>query len=215
MTYGVNAPNGLVPVNTGNGAAWNSQANWYPITATYASTMFKGDPVTLSTAGTVIRATASQAVLGILDQVTYQTSANPQFFSYVYWPGNPGVVSGTQPMAYVIDDPDVSFTVQETDSGGASGTPLTQASVGNNVNFLYTAGSTLSGISAVSINNGSTSTALVANLKIVSLDNRAVLGVPGAAPSGNQVGGVQQAGAFANWICQFNNHVYKAGSTRP
>lgn len=212
MTFGVNAPNGLVPVNTGNGAAWNSQANWYPIASTSTQSLFKGDPVTLSTAGTVIRGTASQAVLGILDQVSYQLPAQPQFFTYPFWPGSVTVVSGTQPMAYVIDDPNVAFTIQETDAGGASGTPLTQASVGNNANFLYTAGSVTTGVSAVSLNNASAATTLVGNIKILAVDQRVTLGVPGVVGTS---GGVQTAGAFANWIGQFNNHVLKAGSTRP
>lgn len=213
MTYGVNAPNGLVPINTGAGAAWNQQANWYPIASTSTQSLFKGDPVSLSTAGTVIRGTASTASLGILDNVSFQISSAPQFFNWPFWPGSQTLITGNTPMAYVIDDPNVAFTVQETDAAGASGTPLTQASVGNNANFLYTAGSIVTGISAVSLNNASAATTLVGNLKIVSLDQRAVLGVPAVTPT--SVGGVQTTGAFSNWICQFNNHVYKAGSTRP
>ena len=119
--------------------------------------------------------------------------------AFPYWPGNPGVLSGSTPVALVIDDPMVQYTIQETDAAGASGTPLTQASVGINANFLYTAGNTANGLSAVSLNNASTATTLTQNLKIVRLDPTV----------GNTTG------AFANWIVQINNDVYKAGSVRP
>lgn len=213
MTFGVNAPNGLVPVNTGNGAAWNQQVNPYPVLSTSTQSMFKGDPVSLSTAGLVIRATASQAVLGILDNVSYVLPASPQFFSWPFWPGSITVQTGSVVTAYVVDDPDVMFTIQETSNTGASGTPLTQASVGNNANILYTAGNTTTGISSVSLDNTTAATTLVGNLKIMGIDPRITLGVTGNTGTS---GGPQTIGtAFQNLLCQFNNHVYKAGSTRP
>jgi len=221
MTFGINAPNGLVPVNTGNGAAWNQQANWYPIGTTASQSLFKGDAVTLSTAGTVIRATASTASLGVLDQVSFQVTTSPEKFTWSFYPGGTGgvanLVSGSQPMAYVIDDPNAVFTVQETATtqaaGSASGTPLTQAAVGNNCDLLYIAGSTLTGISSVSLNNAASSTGLLSNMKIVGLDQRVTLGVTGdvGTPGGTLTAGT----AFQNWLVQFNNHIYKAGSTRP
>ena len=217
MTFGVNAPNGLIPVNTGNGAAWNQQTNPYPIASTTSNSMFKGDPVTLSTAGTVIRATASQSVLGILDNVSFVDSRFPQFFNYSFWPGSGGVTlqTGSVVTAYVVDDPNVTFTVQETSTLSASGTPLTQAAVGNNADFFYptAGGSTVTGISTVSLSNNTSATTLLGNAKIVGIDTRITLGVPGISGT---VGGVQVIGtAFQNWLCQFNNHIYKAGSTRP
>jgi hypothetical protein len=200
MTYGVNGPRGLEPVNSGGGYTWSGQTNEYPITSTYASSMFTGDPVTLATDGTVIRATASTAVLGVFMGCKYIPSTNNSgTVAFPYWPGNPGVLSGTTPVAMVIDDPMVQYTIQETDAAGASGTPLTQAAVGNNANFLYTAGNTRTGQSGVSLNNASTATTLVQNLKLVRLDPTV----------GNATG------AFANWVVQINNDVYKAGSTRP
>lgn len=201
MTYGTDAPRGFQPFNSSIGGGLQVQTNEYPITATYASSMFNGDPVTLATDGTVIRATASQSVLGVFQGCKYNTAAGNAAgsYAYQYWPGNPGVVSGTTPVAIVMDDPNQFFTIQETDASGASGTPLTQANVGNNANFLYTAGDTTTGQSAVSLNNASTATTLVGNCGIVMLDPRV----------GNA------AGAFANWVVRFNNHVYKAGSTRP
>ena len=214
MTYGANAPNGLVPVNTGNGNTWNGQTTTYPITATYGTAMFTGDPVTLGTAGTVIVAVASQSVLGVFQGCEYQISANPYTIRFPYWPGNPGVRTGTSAVAYVIDDPQVRFTVQEaTATTGASGTPLTQAVIGNNANIVLSTGNTNTGQSRAYLDNSTTATTLLGMVKIVALDPGITLGV--ASTSGT-AGGQQTIGtAFQNWIVTIDNSVYKAGSTRP
>jgi len=214
MTYGVNAPNGLVPVNSGNGNTWNGQVTRYNITATYATAMFSGDPVTLGTAGTVIQAVASQAVLGVLQFVEYQISSNPYSVKFPYWPGNPGVVANTQPYAYVIDDPRVRFTVQEASTAGASGTPLTQAAVGNNADIVLSTGNTTTGISRAFVSNQTSATTLLGMVKLVSPDTLGIsLGVVGTA--GTSGGPLAAGTAFQNWIVEINNDVYKAGSTKP
>lgn len=213
MTFGVNAPNGLIPVNTGNGNTWSGQANQYPITATYGTAMYTGDPVTLGTAGTIIVAVASQSVVGVFVGCTYQVSSNKQTINFPYWPGNPGVVSGTQPYAYVIDDPRVRFSIQEASTAGASGTPLTQADVGNNANIVLSTGNTNSGQSRAFLSNQTSATTLLGMVKIVALDPGITLGV--ASTSGT-AGGPQSIGtAFQNWIVEIDNSVFKAGSTRP
>ncbi len=201
MTNGVNAPNGLVPANSMGAFSDSGKTNEYPITATYASSMFTGDLVTLSTAGTVIRATATQSALGVFQGCKYIPSSNNNgTVAFAYWPGNPGVQTGTTPVAIVLDDPNAVFSIQETGStASTAGTALTQAAVGNNANILYTAGSTITGISAVSLDNSTTATTLTQNLKIIGLD----------PTIGNAVGN------YANWLVQINNHIYKAGSTRP
>ena len=114
-----------------------------------------------------------------------------------YWPGNPGVLTGSTVEALVIDDPNTVFSIQETNASGAAGTPLALADRGLNINFLYTAGSTSTGSSAVSINNASEADTNTLNCKILQLDP-----TPGNA-----------VGAFANWHVVFNNHLYKGGVT--
>lgn len=200
MTYNTNAPNGLVPINSVIGSSNSQQTNSYPITATYASTMFTGDLVTLSTAATVIRASATTPALGVLAQVQYlPASNNSGIVQFPYWPGAPTLATGSTPVALVYDDPMMQFTIQETASTATgTGTPLTQAAVGWNANIVYTAGSTLTGISAVSLDNTTVTASTAQNLKIVGLDPHV----------GNALG------AAANWIVQINNHIYKAGSVR-
>jgi hypothetical protein len=114
-----------------------------------------------------------------------------------YWPGNPGVLTGSTVEALVIDDPDTVFSIQETSGTGTAGTPIALADRGLNINFLYTAGSTATGSSAVSINNASEGTSNTLNCKILQLDP-----TPGNA-----------VGSFANWLVILNNHLYKGGVT--
>ena len=201
MTYGTNQARGCQPVNNVVGTTGNFQTNEYPILSTYGSTMFKGDAVTLSTAGQVIRATASQSVLGIFDGCRYQPTNNTYSVKFPYWPGAPTIVTGSETVALVIDDPNVVFTIQETNASAASGTPLTQAVVGNNADLLYTAGNTTTGLSSVSLNNAATATTLLGQVKVLGRDPQAENPVIGSA--------------FTNWLCTFNNHIFKAGSTRP
>ncbi len=215
MTYGTNAPNGLVPIGTGNANTTNFQTINYAITATYGTSIFTGDPVTLGTAGTVIVAVASQSVLGVFQGCEYQVASNKYTVTWPYWPANPGVVSGTQPYAKVIDDPMQRYTVQEASTAGASGTPLTQAVIGNNANIVLSTGNTTTGISRAFLDNSTTATTLLGMVKIVALDLGITLGVPGTG-SVNISGGPQTINsAFNNWVVTIDNSVYKAGSTRP
>lgn len=192
--YGTDAPRGLRPVKTLGGKPYDGTLNEYPIDSAYASTMFTGDPVTLSSDGEVIRGVAGSACLGVFMGCKY-TDSTGTFQHRNYWPGNPGIQTGTTPVALVCDDPDMIFSVQETDAAGDAGTALALTDVGLNINFLYTAGDTATGQSAVSINNASEATTATLNLKIVGLD-----------PNPDN-----EVGDFANWFCAWNNHLFKGG----
>ena len=196
MAYGTNAPNGLVPVKKLDGSAWTGATNPYQIANTYATALFRGDPVTRLADGTIGVGVAGSAVLGVFWGVKYTDSTGTVKFMN-YWPGNPGVLTGSTVEALVIDDPDAVFSVQETSATGTAGTPLALADRGLNINFLYTAGSTATGQSAVSINNATEADTSTLNCKIIDLD----------PTPGNAVGN------YANWLVTINNHLYKGGVT--
>ncbi len=214
MTYGVNAPNGLVPVNTGNGNTWNGQTTPYILASGYSTNLFTGDPVTLGTAGTIIVAVASQSVLGVFAGVEYVVTSNRYAIKFPYWPASTVTASGVPIVVSVIDDPRVRFTIQEaTSTSGASGTPLTQAAVGNNLNVVLSTGNTTSGQSRAYLDNSTSATTLLGMVKLVGLDPGISLGIASTVgvPGGQQTVGT----AFSNWIVEINNDVYKAGSTKP
>lgn len=196
MSYGTNAPKGLEPVRMADGSAWTGALNSYQIATTYASSIFTGDPVTIANTGFLERGAAGSAIVGVFAGVKWIDSLGTARFT-PYWPGNPGVLTGSTVEALVIDDPNVVFTIQETNNLGAAGTPLALADRGLNANFLYTAGNTATGQSAVSLDNSTEATTATLNLKILQLD----------PTPGNAVGN------FANWLVMINNHLYKGGVT--
>lgn len=213
MTYGANAPNGLVPVNTGAGNTWNGQTNTYVLASGYGSSIFTGDPVTLGTAGTVIVAVASQSVLGVFAGIEYSVTTNKYAIRFPYWPASTVTASGIPINCFIIDDPKVRFTVQEASTTLASGTPLTQAVIGNNANIVLSTGNTTTGQSRAFLDNTTSATTLLGMVKLVALDPGITLGI---ASTAGVAGGVQTIGtAFQNWIVEINSDVYKAGSTRP
>ena len=196
MAYGTNAPQGLVPVKKLDGSAWTGATNPYQITNTYATAIFRGDPVTISASGVLEVGAAGAACVGVFWGVKFTDSTGRVRFEN-YWPGNPGVLTGSVVEALVIDDPNTVFTIQETSGTGTAGTPLALTDRGLNANFLYTAGSTATGTSAVSLNNATEADTSTLNLKILQLDP-----TPGNA-----------IGAFANWLVIMNNQSYRAGVT--
>lgn len=197
MSYGTNAPNGFQPVKKLDGSAWTGATNPYQIANTYATALFRGDPVTiLSADGTLGVGVAGATCVGVFWGVKYTDSTGVVKFMN-YWPGNPGVLTGSVVEALVIDDPNTVFSIQETSATGTAGTPLALGDRGLNIDFLYTAGSTSTGSSAVSINNASEGASSTLNCKILQLDP-----TPGNA-----------VGAYANWLVVLNNHLYKGGVT--
>lgn len=196
MTYGVNSPKGLEPVRMLDGSAWTGALNSYQIANTYATALYTGDPVTIGTSGSLEVGAAGSPIVGVFQGVKWTDSTGRVRFEK-FWPGNPGVLTGSTVEALVIDDPNVVFTIQETSGTGTAGTPLALADRGLNANFLYTAGTAATGLSAVSLNNATEADTSSLNLKILQLD----------PTPGNAVGN------FANWLVVINNHLYKGGVT--
>ena len=198
MAYGASGGFGLQPLNHTIGANANSQMGEYNLAATGGSSMFQGDPVALSTLGVIRRGVSTAPALGVFQGCKFQdTSGVWQFVNF--FSGATAFLTGNTPVCLVIDDPAAEYTLTEGDGTGASGTPLTAAAVGATVDYVYTAGSTRTGISAVTLNNTTASSSATQALRITALDPR----------TGNVVG------AFANWIVQINNGQRSAGTPRP
>jgi hypothetical protein len=196
MSFGTNAPNGFQPVKKLDGSAWTGATNPYQIANTYATALFRGDPVTNLADGTLGVGVAGATCVGVFWGVKYTDSTGVVKFMN-YWPGNPGVLTGSTVEALVIDDPNTVFSVQETNASGAAGTALTLSARGLNIDFRYAAGSTATGTSAVSIDNTTAAVTNTLNCKILQLDP-----TPGNA-----------VGAYANWLVTLNNHFYRGGTT--
>lgn len=129
----------------------------YTIATGLAADIFLGDPVKLSTAGTVVLGTSNglrsggatiggENLLGVFAGVEY-TDALGKPTESNYWPSG---TSATNIVAYVYDDPETLYDVQLTNP--SSGTTV-QSYVGKEFDWTYssTGGSTQTGLSNAQI----------------------------------------------------------------
>lgn len=195
MSYGTNAPQGLVPVCYLNGTPWNGAFTAYNIASAYSTSIFYGDPVTQLSDGTIGIGAAGSVCLGVFVGCEYYQTDGTYKFS-AYWPASTAILTGSTVIAKVADDPNLVFDVQETNGSSAAGTPLALADRNLNINFVLGTGTTATGQSTTSLNNTTEATTPTLNLKILSLSP-----VPGNV-----------VGAFANWRVTWNNHVFKGGT---
>lgn len=195
MSYGTNAPWGLKPVRYADGSPWNGGFNKYNIADAYATSIFTGDPVTTLADGTIGIGVAGSACRGVFLGCEYMSAGGVYTFS-PYWPASTSVMTGSEIIAKVADDPNLVFNMQETNGSGAAGTALALADRGFNVNFYLGTGSTATGLSGASIDNSTEANTATLNLKILDL----------APVPGNVVG------SFANWLVAWNNHQFKGGT---
>ena len=105
-----------------------------------------GDPVKYKNDGTGEVATASDALLGVFMGCFYTdpTTGKPTFRNYF-----PASLSPGDAIAFVADDPDQMFVVQQ-DSVGSN---LVAADLNLNANLIFGAGSTTTGVSGVEIDS--------------------------------------------------------------
>lgn len=196
MSYGTNAPQGLVIKRYLNGTPYNGATNDYQIASGYPTNIFTDDPVIPLSDGTIGIGVAGSPCLGTFQGCKYTSTLGVYTFS-PYWPASTTVQTGTTVTALIADDPNLVFSVQETNGSSAAGTPLALADRNLNINFAVGSGNTATGKSTTSINNTTEQTTSTLNLKILGLDNY----------PGNVVG------SFANWEVTWNAHVLKSAGT--
>lgn len=136
---------------------------------TYATAIFNGDLVTL-TAGLITKdvGTTAAAPIGVFMGCEYEDTTMGLFHRN-FWPASTPIKTGTTAWAYVVDDPDALFEIQ------AAG-PITQASLGLNGDLVQTAGSIVTGRSAVAMAATAPSSSATRPLRIVDFVRR-----PGSA----------------------------------
>lgn len=191
-----NRANGFRPVKHLTGAPYNGQANIYEIPAGESAPVMVGDFVVLSNSDAtdiypaVERAAASGAVTSavlvgaVVGFVVDPTNLNtPQYRA-----------ANTKRYVYVADAPDLIFEGQEDSVGGS----IALASVGLNVGFDATAGSTTTGNSGMQVDSSSVATANTLPLRIHGISSR----VDNEAASTN-----------AKILVSINTHQYANGAT--
>ena len=191
MTYGVNAPNGLQPLQSVVGGTWNEQTTQFIITAGYATSLFQGDPVAAQADCSIGIGTAGNTIRGVFWGCQYY-DVNNNLVNSPYWPASTATYNSLPAIAFIIDDPWVKFNIQ------ANATPgVVLADLNQNANFVAGAGSTITGASGYSLNVASINTTATLNLKILSF---------------TPYPGNFAAAGYNNVVCLINNHEYKGGT---
>ena len=169
----LDAPTGLTPI-----VGTYRPPQRYPITASYATALFVGDPVVQVAAGTIERATAAanNQILGAIMGFEKVGEGPQNYFA--------ASSSGTW-YALVCDDPDALYEIQED----GDTTPLTTAARGANANLVIGTGSTVTGLSAAEIDSDSVGTSTSQQLRLIGY----VDAIDNAVDS-----------AYAKWIVRIN-----------
>ena len=182
-----NAPFGLKPSSKLGSNYNNEGVTEYKIASGASGNIFSGDLVKMANTGTILVAAAGDQALGVFRGCQYTDSSGDTIFSS-YWPD--GTVT-SDAVAFVVDDPNALFEVQSAATGS-----VVQTVVGNNADSAYTAGSTITGISALEISG--TTAATTAQLRIVGI----------STDPENSTLGTGSASANVNMIVKINEHFY-------
>lgn len=151
-----------------------------------AAAIYRGDPVTSQTDGTVaISSAGTTQIDGIFQGAKYLSVSFQRTIWNQYWPGS-DVASGQYPEIYIVDDPNAQFIVQSGSVG------LTLADIGANVQFNIGTPNAYTKQSGAYVESPNTTATLPFRVK--QLVTTPALGVP--AP---------ESGAYALAIVAFNN----------
>lgn len=194
----VNAPFGFRPVRRLDGAPWNANQTVRKIAATNVHSIYQGDVVVNLNTGYIDLATPGTAAqLGIFVGCKYLSVSQQRT---VWQPKYLGADANGDVEAYIIDDPLCVFQAQ------CKAGPLVLANVGRNVNFsTATAGSSLTGQSGQTIDDGTFNTTVTLPFTLIK-----IVGVEGMT---SVALAVDPASAF-NWgEVTFNNQAFRAGQT--
>lgn len=168
----IQAPFGFRPALRYDGVALNFAAKRYLIASNNSSVICRGDPVKLLSTGFVdVLAPGTTAVLGIFWGCEYQDSVFQRSVWLPSWQAPTTVVSGSQPICWVFDDPNMIFEVQSGNSASTA-TAITQGNVGNNIQFAGQSTPNTAGYSQAYADQNTLTTTSTLPFRIWDLGNR-------------------------------------------
>lgn len=191
-----NVARGLMPYRHFDGSLWNGSANMYFVPASYATSLFIGDPVDIISGsndanGTpaVKLATVGSPIVGI--------------FMGIVAAGEP-IIAVTRDLpiyraasvaqyCLVVDDPLMQFMVQDDASTQAT---APSAYAGKNANLVAAAGSTITGYSGWQLASSTVATTSTLDVKILRP----------LVQADNAISNVANTLTNAKWLVKHNNH---------
>jgi hypothetical protein len=184
-----NAPFGFKPWK-GTGSPPTFELSVRKIKSDNTTAIFRGDAVIPLTTGYIGQATASTVRMeGIFWGCKYLSTSQKRTVWSNYWPG---ADAAADVEAYIIDDPNMQFEVQSSDSSGTSA--IVFANIGEYINIAVGTGSTATGLSGMTVDQDTLATTATLPFRIVGL----IQDPPGA-------NGTDIAAEFNRVIVAFNN----------
>jgi hypothetical protein len=163
----VDAPYGLKPINLIGGQVFAGATRQIPIASGYATSIFNGDVVKLSSDGVLVKETGTTTAtpVGVFVGCSYtDPTLKYKLFSQYY----PASTVASDIVAYVADDPNQLFKVALV-SGTTVIAGYGRTIVGNNVALVQNAGSATTGNSAVAVDGSSAATTVSLPIRIIDV----------------------------------------------
>ena len=166
----ISAPYGLKPVNLIGGQVFAGSTRLMEIASGYATNIFYGDLVKRVSDGTVEKDTGTTTATpcGVFLGVQFTNASTGQVQQQQFYPASTAIKSGTQIFAVVADDPDTLFQVVSC-SSGTTVAAIGKSAIGNNIALIQNAGSTITGNSAVAIDEGTQDTTSSLPIRIIDV----------------------------------------------
>ena len=166
----VSAPYGLKPVNLIGGQVFAGATRQMQIASGYNTNIFYGDLVKRISDGTIEKDTGTTTATpcGVFLGVSFTNASTGQVQQQQFYPANQQIKSGTQIFAVVADDPDTLFKVVSC-SSGSTVAAMGISAIGNNIALIQNAGSTITGNSAVAIDQGTQDTTSTLPIRIIDV----------------------------------------------
>ena len=152
---------GLIPIAKVGQNPNNGGLTKYSIADNQGTAIFTGDPVTYKNDGTVEVADNTKALLGVFRGCFY---TDPSTSKPTWRPYFPATTSPGDAVGFIVDDPFQSFIAQQ-DSDSVN---LVAANLNENVNFVFGAGNTTTGVSGVEIDSSSKNTTATHQARLIS-----------------------------------------------
>ena len=166
----VDAPYGLKPINLIGGQVFAGSTRQMQIASGYATNIFYGDLVKRIADGTIEKDTGTTTATpcGVFLGVSFTNASTGQVQQQQFYPASQQIKTGTQIFAVVADDPDTLFKVV-TCSSGTTVSFMGISAIGNNIALIQNAGSTITGNSAVAIDQGTQDTTSTLPIRIIDV----------------------------------------------
>ena len=171
------------------------RANEYEIASGYGTALYKGDPVALTTDGSIIVAAPGSNTrnVGVFQGVKY-TKTTGEIVYAKSWPASQTIKSGTKALALVFDDPNIVFMVESDQAV----TPMTASYIGASGDATAGSADTTNEVSGWFLDSSGTWGATAAMLKVVG--------------SAEGDGDFTAAGTAMDVFVVFNEHIWNAES---